>query len=59
MNTPRFKQGVEDDHMNVLCLGGRSVGRAVAWDIARAFWQPNTVALKNTCAAFAKRPCWK
>jgi ribose 5-phosphate isomerase B len=31
------KQGVEDDHMNVLCLGGRTVGPAVAWDIAQNF----------------------
>jgi ribose 5-phosphate isomerase B len=26
------KQGVEDDHMNVLCLGGRTVGSAVAYN---------------------------
>jgi ribose 5-phosphate isomerase B len=31
------KQGVEDDHMNVLCLGGRTVGSAVAWYIAQNF----------------------
>ena len=24
------KQGVEDDHMNVICMGGRTVGPAVA-----------------------------
>ena len=27
------KQGVEDDHMNILCMGGRTVGPAVAWDL--------------------------
>ena len=30
-------QGVEDDHMNVLCMGGRTVGPAVAWDLVEAF----------------------
>jgi ribose 5-phosphate isomerase B len=31
------KQGVEDDHMNVLCLGGRTMGPSVAWDLVQAF----------------------
>jgi ribose 5-phosphate isomerase B len=31
------RQGVEDDHMNVLCMGGRTVGSAVAWDLAATF----------------------
>jgi ribose 5-phosphate isomerase B len=31
------KQGVEDDHMNILCMGGRTVGPAVAWDLVQAF----------------------
>ncbi|MHB0956392.1 MAG: RpiB/LacA/LacB family sugar-phosphate isomerase [Pirellulaceae bacterium] len=31
------RQGVEDDHMNVLCLGGRTVGAAVAWDLLETF----------------------
>ncbi len=31
------RQGVEDDHMNVLCLGGRTMGVAVAWDCVRNF----------------------
>ena len=30
-------QGVEDDNMNILCMGGRTVGPAVAWDVVRAF----------------------
>jgi ribose 5-phosphate isomerase B len=30
-------QGVEDDHMNILCMGGRTVGAAVAWDLVRTF----------------------
>jgi ribose 5-phosphate isomerase B len=31
------RQGVEDDHMNILCMGGRTVGPAVAWDLVQTF----------------------
>ena len=31
------RQGVEDDHMNIICMGGRSVGRSVAWDLVQTF----------------------
>jgi ribose 5-phosphate isomerase B len=31
------RQGVEDDHMNVLCMGGRTIGAAVAWDLVETF----------------------
>jgi ribose 5-phosphate isomerase B len=31
------RQGVEDDHMNVLCMGGRTVGAEVAWDLVETF----------------------
>ena len=31
------KQGVEDDHMNILCMGGRTVGPLVAWDLVETF----------------------
>jgi ribose 5-phosphate isomerase B len=31
------QQGVEDDHMNVLCLGGRTEGPSVAWDLVQTF----------------------
>jgi len=30
-------QGVEDDHMNIICIGGRTVGSSVAWDLVQAF----------------------
>src|SRR6266478_2880730 len=30
-------QGVEDDHMNIICLGGRAVGPSVAWDLVETF----------------------
>jgi len=31
------RQGVEDDHMNIICLGGRVVGPEAAWDLVQAF----------------------
>jgi ribose 5-phosphate isomerase B len=31
------RQGVEDDHMNIICLGGRLVGPELAWDLVEAF----------------------
>ena len=31
------RQGVEDDHMNLLCMGGRTVGAEVAWDLVETF----------------------
>jgi ribose 5-phosphate isomerase B len=31
------QQGVEDDHMNIICMGGKTVGSAVAWDLVKTF----------------------
>ena len=31
------RQGVEDDHMNIICLGGRTIGPSVAWDLIQTF----------------------
>src|SRR5262245_11590081 len=31
------QQGVEDDHMNIICIGGRTVGSSVAWDLVQTF----------------------
>lgn len=31
------RQGVEDDAMNIICFGGRTMGIAVAWDCAKSF----------------------
>ena len=39
------RQGVEDDHVNVLCLGGRTIGQEVAWDLVQTF-----LAAKPSCA---------
>ena len=30
-------QGVEDDHMNIICMGGRTLGPFAAWDILEAY----------------------
>src|SRR6516164_1198644 len=30
-------QGVEDDHMNILCIGGRTIGPEVAWDLVQPY----------------------
>jgi ribose 5-phosphate isomerase B len=30
-------QGVADDHMNIICLGGRTVGPSVAWELVQTF----------------------
>ena len=31
------RQGVEDDNLNVICLGGRVVGHALAWELVQTF----------------------
>jgi ribose 5-phosphate isomerase B len=31
------RQGVEHDHMNIICLGGRTIGPFLAWDLLEAF----------------------
>jgi len=33
------QQGVEDDDLNVICLGGRIEGPDLAWDLIQAFLQ--------------------
>jgi ribose 5-phosphate isomerase B len=31
------RQGVEDDHLNIICVGGRTTGSSVAWDLVQTF----------------------
>ena len=31
------RQGVEDDEVNVICLGEKVIGSALAWDLIKAF----------------------
>jgi ribose 5-phosphate isomerase B len=37
MDTFSARQGVEDDDLNILCLGGRIIGSALAWELIQAF----------------------
>ena len=30
-------QGVEDDHINIICMGGRAIGLFAAWDLVQAY----------------------
>lgn len=31
------RQGVEDDHMNIICMGARTAGPLLAWDLVETF----------------------
>jgi ribose 5-phosphate isomerase B len=31
------RQGVEDDNLNIICLGGLVVGHALAWELVQTF----------------------
>ncbi len=44
-------QGVEDDNMNVMCLGGMVTGQALAWELVQLFLQ----AQFKTDARFKRR----
>ena len=48
-------QGVEDDHMNVICVGGRNGGpERRLGPRARPSWPPSSAKPRDTCAACAK-----
>jgi ribose 5-phosphate isomerase B len=34
-------QGVEDDNMNIMCLGGRITGFSLSWDLVQIFLEAN------------------
>jgi len=36
-DTYSARQGFEDDDMNVICLGGRVIGDALAWELIKTF----------------------
>jgi ribose 5-phosphate isomerase B len=44
-------QGVEDDAMNILCLGGLTVGHALAWELVATFLSATYVGSER----FARR----
>lgn len=41
------RQGVEDDNMNVLCLGGRVIGYALALEVVKVFLEARFSGLKR------------
>jgi len=47
-------QGVEDDDLNVMCLGGWVVGKALAWELVQAFLQARFRAQPRFNARLAK-----
>ena len=47
-------QGVEDDDMNVICLGGRVVVNTFAWELVRAFLQARVTGAERHRRRVAK-----
>jgi len=47
-------QGVEDDDMNLLCLGGRVVGFALAWEIVQIYLAAHYVRVERFERRLAK-----
>jgi len=47
-------QGVEDDDMNMICLGGRVTGSALAWDLTRTFLTARFVGAERHRRRLAK-----
>ena len=47
-------QGVEDDHLNVMCLGGRVVGEAFAWELVKTFLDARFSGAERHCRRLAK-----
>jgi ribose 5-phosphate isomerase B len=40
-------QGVEDDDMNIICLGGRVVGNMLAWELVKTFLSANFIGAER------------
>lgn len=47
-------QGVEDDNMNVMCLGARVIGYQLAWDLIQTFLGANYKGLERFERRLAK-----
>ena len=47
-------QGVEDDDMNVMCLGGRVTGDALSWDLVQTFLNAHFKATERFKRRLAK-----
>jgi hypothetical protein len=53
------KQGVEDDNLNVICLGGRIEGPELAWDLVQLFSPQNSPTPIDICDGCARWPRWR
>jgi len=47
-------QGVEDDDMNIMCLGGRVTGSALAWELVQTFMNADFKANERFTRRLAK-----
>ncbi len=47
-------QGVEDDDLNMMCLGGLVVGHALAWELAQTFLAARFSGAERHCRRLAK-----
>lgn len=47
-------QGVEDDNLNIICLGGRVVGEMTAWELVRTFLAARFSGAARHCRRLAK-----
>jgi ribose 5-phosphate isomerase B len=47
-------QGVEDDDLNIICLGGLVVGPALAWELVQTFLSASFSGAERHCRRLAK-----
>jgi ribose 5-phosphate isomerase B len=47
-------QGVEDDNLNIICLGGLVVGHALAWELVQTFLAARFSGAERHCRRLAK-----
>jgi ribose 5-phosphate isomerase B len=48
------RHGVEDDQMNVVCIGGRTIGACVAWDLVETFLAARFIKVERHLRRLAK-----
>ena len=51
-------QGVEDDDMNVFCLGGKVIGSALAWELIEVFLAAHFSGASATIAVWRRCRRW-
>jgi ribose 5-phosphate isomerase B len=47
-------QGVEDDNLNMICLGGRVVGASLAWELVQTFLASQFSGAERHCRRLSK-----